>query len=243
MGQRVAFKKYNFGMWMKKKPGPNENKMTKREREQNSPTLCSECHQSPQDDESKLCDPSTARDYRYRITELGAFTKMHSGMKKHSLNLHKNDTETQYFAGTCTLTRDDILDIYKAQNKCCAISGLPLTHVSGSHFQTSPNRLDDDVDYDDNVQITALEFNNWTKWTAEKLAELPQKQMEQIPETRYEGMVMSLDKRPRQRRLPQMNDLGQWLCRSCSGWFIARCAGLVIMHISARRFGPSWNDS
>lgn len=71
----------------------------------------------------KQCDECREINRRYYNTEKGSFKSMLRDMKKHSVDLKKRGV-----TGTCTITRDQLLDIYIEQGRRCAISDMPLTH-------------------------------------------------------------------------------------------------------------------
>ncbi len=92
---------------------------------------------------------------------------MAHSMHNRSVRRHKN--KRRKFLGACTMTYQNLLTLYDSQQRRCAISGLPLTHIAGSHWQASADRINDTTDYDGNTRIVALELNTAAKWSAVKL--------------------------------------------------------------------------
>ncbi len=158
-----------------------------------------------------------------RKQEDGAFSTILNDMKKHSLKLHKDDTVDYKFPGACTMTRDEVLDIYISQNRRCNISDLPLTHIPGSDFQTSPNRIDDGDDYDDNTEIVAQEFNTREHWSTQQLDEISNLQNTAIDPQDLEKMLLSLEPAPRSQKYHKaesciIDGIYKKLCFKCEKW-------------------------
>lgn len=189
----------------------------KRKLEENNISCSRCCKVLPPDSKFKGCSKCRARQRiakaEHTRTEPGAFQKHISNMQQHSEKGHK---KRRKYSGACTITRQELLAIYVNQGRRCAISGLPLTHISGSDWQTSPNRIDDNRDYDNNVEIVALEFNTRAKWTPTKLAELPARRRQVLTAQDIDERVALLDQSPkRPQQIAKCNELGQWLCLEC----------------------------
>ncbi len=101
------------------------------------------------------------------LTEKGFFITMANRIYGASVERHNN--KHRVYIGTCTMTYQKLIVLYECQQRRCAISGIPLTHISGSHFMVSPDRIVDNKDYDGNTRFVALEFNTRVKWSPAKL--------------------------------------------------------------------------
>lgn len=155
-------------------------------------------------------------------TEIGAFTKMRCHILEHSKHLHAKGK-----TGTCTMTSQDLYAIYVKQNMRCAISGVPLTHIPCSHFQASPNRIDDTKNYDENTELTALEFNTPAKWTKMTLESCREARTKIISVAEKEKMLESLNKQPTAiHKSESLNGDGEhWRCFVCNRFLLAEYMG------------------
>lgn len=154
---------------------------------------------------------------RHRADTLkGMCANLTDAMKHRSKTRH---AKRGNFFGTCTWTPDQLERLYEAQLRRCAISGLPISHRRGSHFQMSPNRKDDATDYDDNTEIVALEFNTAAKWTTAKLQEFREARAELLSDDRRQKFLSSVHTAPPRgsRRKAETNARGKqrcWICNS-----------------------------
>ncbi len=199
----------------------------KRKRDNSTDRKCSQCSSRDLAEDKSRCEPCLEKDriraQNNRTQEDGAFSQILGHMMGHSHELHKDDTEYYKFPGSCTMTLEALLAIYINQNRRCNISDLPLTHIPGSDFQTSANRIDDGDDYDDNTEIVAQEFNTREHWSTEQLDEIPTLRDKVIDPYDREKMLCSLEPTPPQqkRHKPESRIIDgiykKW-CFKCDKW-------------------------
>ena len=94
----------------------------------------------------------SAQNKRRGETTEGFFTRRHSDLKaRHKRNNYKGDA----------ITRDELIELYKAQDGMCAISGLPMhTTTKNTDLSASPDRVDVSRGYEkDNVRLVCSRAN------------------------------------------------------------------------------------
>ncbi len=198
----------------------------KRNRDEATDRKCANCSSRDLAEDKSCCEPCLEKHrihvQNYHEQERGAFSQILADMKRHSRTLHKDDTVDYKFPGKCETTLEVLIDIYIRQNRRCNISGLPLTHLPGSDFQTSANRIDDGDDYDDNTEIVAYEFNTPVHWSTEQLDEIPGLRTMTIEPRDHKKMMLSLEPAPRAKpHKPESRIIGgickKW-CFKCNKW-------------------------
>lgn len=76
-------------------------------------------------------------------------------------------------AGTCSITTENLFELWNKQKGLCFYSGIPMNYVPNTNWKISIERLNDNKGYHiDNIVLVCLEFNNSTKWTTEKFIKL-----------------------------------------------------------------------
>lgn len=107
-----------------------------------------------------------------RSTLRGALQVLLDGARNHS---QERSDRGRLTAGFCTLTLDDLLDIYDRQNgNCYYFKDKKMAISSNSRWKMSIERLiTDDGYHKANVVLCCLEFNTRCQWTREKILKIP----------------------------------------------------------------------
>jgi|SRR5579862_7627260 len=123
-------------------------------------------------------------------------------------------------AGICTITKEDLIPIWKRQNGKCYYSGIDMNFKMCSDWQCSLERLDDNKGYViDNVVLVCLEFNGCAKWTAEKIQEMLLLVHEQHDDVLLLQEIDNELNKVVMSRIPQRtltNDFGHYNCKKCN---------------------------
>lgn len=163
----------------------------------------------------KMCTACRKQEACRLTTEEGACNHMAQNARHHSKQMRVRRPDLR---GTCTITGKMVRAMYLAQDRKCAISGLPITHLPGD-WTASPNRLDNSWDYDDNFHMTAFEFNtSAAHWTKAKLEAVPGLQRELTPEEINARLAWLAEMPLKNPVKAAMDKEGRWLCHWCNDW-------------------------
>ncbi len=155
------------------------------------------------------------REHTYHNTFEGFFQQL---LKSAKGDAKKRLAKGRSAAGVCTLTKDDLLDMWRQQKGCCYYSKLPMTARPKSQWQCSLERLDPDGGYTvDNCVLCCLEFNAPSQWRADKVMALLNIQPDVDAARILEGKRTLLNPRKRKRVTTAENEHQQLI--ECSEYW------------------------
>lgn len=136
---------------------------------------CSEVRPTSQMEKRKRADGSLAYDrcheclrkknQIYKKTERGYLVKLIQGSRNSSVRR----AAVRKIPAAHTLTVHHVIQKLNAQNRRCAISGIPMKTARECSWQLSIERVDDTKDYsDENCTLICLEFQSGSQWTKQK---------------------------------------------------------------------------
>ena len=124
-------------------------------------------------------------------------------------------------AGICNLTKDQLITLWTNQNGKCYYSGIQMNTRPCSDWMCSLERLDNNIGYIfDNVVFACLEFNGKTKWTLDKIKQIPLLVNDQGEDI---ALIQEIDNALNKRSLKGdskrpviTNDMGYYSCNKCN---------------------------
>lgn len=107
---------------------------------------------------------------KYRNTLNGYFNTLYGNAKRHAKErFNKGKIEEGQF----TITKQDLLNLFKKQKELCYYSNIKMVTISNSNWQVSLERLDVNKGYTiNNIVLCCLEFNGSYQWSHYKIEEM-----------------------------------------------------------------------
>lgn len=164
--------------------------------------------------ECKDCTSNTNRTYG---KTRGGFIKLLIGNSKTSARRRK-------LPGQHTLTNTQFEAILEKQQNKCFYTGLPLTLERHSHWQASPERLQNSCNYTDtNVVACILEMNTVRQWSKEKV-EYAVYHSDTVDATTINKNVAAIRDKTRAAKTQKKclsrihDDVIEYRCNKCEHW-------------------------
>lgn len=165
---------------------------------------------------SKCRDCGSRINWEYRNTFDGFMKHLLSIAFGHSkLRLSKGRIE----AGVFNLTFEYLVALWNWQSGKCYYSGIQMNPRPCSDWQCSLERLNNDLGYiAGNVAFVCLEFNSFTKWSLNKVEQVPfliNNQNESSISVEIENGLIGRKAVSTTERVG-INNLGQYICNGCN---------------------------
>lgn len=153
----------------------------------------------------------------YHNTFNGFFTKLLTDARKSASRRLANG---RVEAGMFNITRENLLTIWNKQNGKCYYSDIQMTPQQCSDWMCSLERLDNNKGYViDNIVLVCFEFNNFTKWTANKIQQMIFLVYEHHDDSLLLQEINNALNRVnphRKREKTIKNDIGEYKCKKCN---------------------------
>lgn len=121
---------------------------------------------------SSCRDRATKKMHERRSTLKGFCSHLCAKSRSRSKSRKENQRN---MIGSHEISPESLMLLYEKQNGLGYLSKMPMSHQPLSDWQMSPDRLNDNEDYTiQNTVLEALEFNHVTKWTEDKMEQIPQ---------------------------------------------------------------------
>lgn len=154
--------------------------------------------------------------WEYRNTFNGFFSKLLSAARTNS---NHRLSSGRIEAGVCNIIREDLITIWNRQNGKCYYSGIQMIPQPNSNWQCSLERFDNNKGYTtDNISLVCLEFNNYTKWTLDKIKRMLffiYEYNDDIFLLQEIDNILNSVKSHKKREPNVTNDIGHCKCKKC----------------------------
>jgi hypothetical protein len=152
---------------------------------------------------------------KFRNTQKGCFNALLTTARNNS---ESRSDKGRMDAGICTITKRDLIFLWKKQDGKCYYSGIEMSTYSCSNWQCSLERLDDKKGYTlENTVLICFEFNNQNKWTLTKVNEMLELRHKHNDIDVLKELDDDLNRKtiPRKRKQIITDNNGNYRCNSC----------------------------
>jgi len=182
--------------------------------------LCPTCVIAKEAGRERCMPCTTASKRLYKLTQSGFFTILLSNAQK---SARTRAAQGRTAAGECTLTVEDLEDMWKQQNGRCDWSNVTMQFDGKAAWLVSLERPDPTSGYHKHTAVlVAHEMNGMITWTRDKLDSIRKLQQAAVDLDDLEKQIevakvvpQSVATRGRARRVIQVNGVSVYECTAC----------------------------